>query len=606
MSTPKTPETPIRIESEGDFRKKVWLSTESIKLEWRDQVLETTESALSQLKADLDKKTPDEKRKIAQEFLSRQESEEKKDAMTRLEERFTGKLEESVLKNPAIIAAATGVAAWVWATAHAIDTSIQSVAWEKLGIMDGIRDWFKNLANDSDGIMKKVWMFFYKMLGGKAWEWGDANWPKPQVEVTRPNENTKNKLLVDTVIVWLKKFSPVIARETEVYKGKEAENISWVLWDEKILSKSYEDLKRIHDKYSAKNPNGIEKDLDIKAIDGLSPLTMYLAIHLIVADEKFLSLFHPNNSWNEWKKLPFAQLLKLISNDMSSVANLSRIKDPSELWKILDDGRDFLHIWDDGEEKWELASRLSAMRETSDEYKWKITWRVIKAIFMQWGNITDDIMTKEGFNDKEKAFIQELKAFSAAIPNSFLNNTKVNLWVNLKNWFAGKALELKEVFSLFLFTWGSTDFDALSWFSKFNVYRFLVKTLSHNDRSSVLAWEYKNMLIQECIKASSGVSNNLPEDARLTFDVITWWLKNMVWSFLSNMSWQLAGAMKDPKVAALVTGGVVLMLYVGRVAMLSKLVVASVIWTVLAIAALWVSAESRDKLVAAQKSLNGN
>lgn len=147
----------------------------------------------------------------------------------------------------------------------------------------------------------------------------------------------------------MKKFSPVVNREKELYSDPK-HFISHVFTYDQLLSRKYSDLKSIHDKYSEKNPNGIEKDLGIKPIDGMSPLTMYLAIHLIMADERFFGIFQSKKPGTNWKDESFGNILKVISSDIGSIERLSLIKDPTELQKIFDDGLDLLSL-EDGVEK---------------------------------------------------------------------------------------------------------------------------------------------------------------------------------------------------------------------------------------------------------------
>ena len=76
--SPKNPETPVRIETEIEFRQKVGLSGSTISLDWKkDRVIETTEGDLARLRADIrGHSSADDKQKAAEAFLRAQEKEE--------------------------------------------------------------------------------------------------------------------------------------------------------------------------------------------------------------------------------------------------------------------------------------------------------------------------------------------------------------------------------------------------------------------------------------------------------------------------------------------------------------------------------------------------
>lgn len=154
----------IEITSESDFREKVGL-TEPVTLEWEEgKVVQATQDALDTLKKSMEGKEATKKRELAEEFIR---ANEKKDALEKLEDRLTWGLEKNLLKNPAVLAVAGTAATGVWVAVHALDKQVEKVTGEKMGFMDSIRDWLKEAATESDGFMKKVWMFLYTVFGGK-------------------------------------------------------------------------------------------------------------------------------------------------------------------------------------------------------------------------------------------------------------------------------------------------------------------------------------------------------------------------------------------------------------------------------------------------------
>ena len=92
--SPKNPETPVRIETEIDFRQKVGLSGSSISLDWKkDRVIETTEGDLARLRADISgQSSADDKQKAAEAFLRAQEKEEAADTLDRLPDKIGANL----------------------------------------------------------------------------------------------------------------------------------------------------------------------------------------------------------------------------------------------------------------------------------------------------------------------------------------------------------------------------------------------------------------------------------------------------------------------------------------------------------------------------------
>lgn len=591
--SPKKPETPVRIDSEVTFREKVGLSWSPVSLEWKkDQVLETTEGALTKLRDELSgKASADEKKAVAEAFLrSQEQAEAEGDLGDQLTATLWDGLKDKLIKSGVVVGAvAAGTALIQW-----VDSQLSESTGMKLNLWGKLQAWAaKEYKTTNNAFMKWILEFFIKDKDKAGAESG----VKPGNTETQKPTDTR----IDLTIAGLKKFSPVVSREKELYKDPK-HFISHVFTYDQLLSRKYSDLKSIHDKYSSKNPNGIEKDLDIKPIDGMSPLTMYLAIHLIMADERFFEMFQSKKPGTNWKEESFGNVLKVISSDIGSIERLALIKDPTELQKIFDDWLDLLSL-EDGVEKWDLANKLSTLRENVAWYKEKVTGRVVKAIFIRWGNITDEIMSKEWFTEKEQTFIKELRLFGSKLPNTLMADPRVDLGAGISRGFQNKPLELKEVFTLFLMTDWITEFDHLWWFAKFNVYRVLNKSLADHGRVSTIAWDYKATLVQEFIKASAGMSTKLPEDVQVAFDTITWGMKNMILEYIKSIGGQLAGAMKDPKIAAIVVAWVVWVMYIGRVAILSKAVLAWVIGTILTITAIWTVAGTKSTLEWAQKSL---
>ena len=106
---------------------------------------------------------------------------EKKDAIAKL----TDKLGDNFLKNPAVLAAAGTLAAGTAAVVSQLDQKAKEVTGEDVGFMDSFRDWLKDAANKSDGVMKKIWMFFYTLISwsvNQCWnafgsrKHNNANW----------------------------------------------------------------------------------------------------------------------------------------------------------------------------------------------------------------------------------------------------------------------------------------------------------------------------------------------------------------------------------------------------------------------------------------------
>ncbi len=604
MSPKTTPETPVRIDSEHAFREKVGLSWRDITLEWKkDQVLDTTEGALTSLREELSSsKNADEKRNTAEAFLR---SQEKKEADTTLEWALGKAVWDKIsdtLKKAIPVAAVTGMAAGAIALVDAkiAESGIQ-LPWKA-----SVKNWLKEAMDENTAFLGFLWKALYKMFGWAAM--GETSGPAEvgTDEKAQQEQEKKQKAIsngrIKVTIAWLQLFSPVVRSEPSY--GENKNNIQQVFTYEEITSRKYSELKSIHDKYSIKNPNGIEKDLGIKPIDGMSPLTMYLALHLIVADERFLWLFHSKKPGTNWKDQPLGELLKIISTDMWSIQSLAKIKDPTELQKMFDESRDFFSF-DNNEEKWELSAKLDALREKRKWYKEKITPKVLSDIFIDKWPLTAEIMQQRWYTEKEQEFIKELRIYAENLPTTIMSDPRVNLGLtSINTSFREKPLTSKEVFTLFLMTEGETSFDNLSWFSKFNIYRVLVKTLSDNWRSPTVAGEYKTALIQELLKDSAWINTKLPEDVRMAFSTITWGMRNMITDHLWNTFGQLGGAMKDPAVAAIVVAWVVGFMYIWRIALLSKAALMAVIWTILAMWTLGASAETRKKLEDVKKSLS--
>lgn len=160
-----SPKPKIEIRTESDFREKVGL-TEPVSLEWKEgQVIASTQDALDRLKKNMEGKAEAKKREIAEAFIR---ANEKKDAMSKLEDRLTDGLWKKLLTNPAVLATTGAVATWVGMMVHKLDKKVEDATGEKIGLMQSIRDWLKDAIEESDSkFMKWVFTLLYKIIGGK-------------------------------------------------------------------------------------------------------------------------------------------------------------------------------------------------------------------------------------------------------------------------------------------------------------------------------------------------------------------------------------------------------------------------------------------------------
>jgi hypothetical protein len=590
MTPPKKPETTIRIDSESSFREKVWLSGSPIALEWKkDQVIDTTEWALSKLRDELGgKQSADEKRQAAEAFIQAQEKAEKKDAIDKL----TDKLGDSLLKNPAVLATAGAAATGVGAVVVGLDKKAKEITGEDLGFMDGIRDWLKDaIKNSESGFMKWLYSLLYKAFKFFGDEEADkpnpAKPPKPAAE--KPRESIVDESIIKGTAALLAKVSPILLRKSESYKDQK--NISTILTMPDILKSNYGDLQSKFQKYSPSKIDGIAKEF---WAGSYKDKEVYDALFLLFADEKlFASLFAPEKGDTSWKKKPVSELFQLMSSDikiferMEKAASAASIGEFDKLFGAEDESEGIVF------QGWafigDMKEKVEAMMS---RYKDKgLTMKVASDLMLKPGELTRETMLKRWYDEKEISFVEYMKTYSQTVVSLISSDSYGGSSVGNADFFKKKPLSLNESFRFFLFSGDAKTLGEMSVFAQYKSYGFVRKAINVRNDNNQLA-KYDTFLLEESKNVVKWKTSKIPEPVQNILRSSIDGIKNVADKWLSdNFSYAWELWKKNPEFFIIAIGMVSILWMMWRVAFASKVAVWTVALTLATIA--WLSGYSQ-------------
>jgi hypothetical protein len=514
MSSQKKPETPVRIESESTFREKVWLTGSPVTLEWKkDQVLETTEGALTKLRDELSgKESADEKRKTAEEFLRSQEQSE-------ASESIEDKLEKAISSWVTDKLKASGIAVWVaaWATAvvHQLDSQIEKTTGVKVGLKESMREWFKEAMKDNTFFLGFLWKALYHAFG-----WIDqavaavssSETPNPVVERFEDMKAQKiAKQLFDQANKWRPEPLP---SDVLVYFNHPT-----------MLGMSFKSIVEMKKKYD-NDPSGLEKEF--KAEKPNTGKFILQAMTLVLGNESYFQSFFAQDTW--WKEKPIKDTL---TRTLPYVNFFSKLK--TEKWEIDFSGFSFSKI-----SEW-LEWAADHQKELLKNIQLKYAWCTPKVIGLlhdvykdKWVAESLDLGTRNLWEDETKFLRETIPAYGKNLQSFIIGN--FSFWEEklLQSYFQKSPLKQSDVIDFFILSWWSTDPNTLNHFQQAFVCSkvFLLLRGQNNDSLVDGSDAYKYMSAIGGALTSEKSKIKMPEWVKTllkeSIDIMLGWIKKWI------------------------------------------------------------------------------
>ena len=504
--SPKNPETPVRIETEIDFRQKVGLSGSPISLDWKkDRVIETTEGDLARLRADISgQSSADDKQKAAEAFLRAQEKEEAEgDISDRLTAELWNGVKDKLIKSGVV----TGALASGAALAHVASAKIEESTGIKMNLWDKFQSWAREEHKTATGIRK--WIL--GLIAGKGKEESPST-EDAGMKAEKAQQDAESFLSAKSYDVTTKILIYWVAREkfdTALSAAiKWVSDATWWLDDvkkkEEVMSKaiiilSQSDVKKL----SWSQVEALWEVWLLEKVGWASPRNKAAVklIFLMLGNhqaDRLTKVFHPD----DWKKIPLEKVMATLYKrewhdkiegltDRIKGIDLTKI---SELPKSI-----FLSFWKDGagreQIEWLLKGDVDSLK-----WQWINIGFIGKIISIQSGTQKigefAEYIKKEPLSPAEKVFIEKIlnkENFLNPLRESLRTRFGFTEW--LMELISQKNLSMKDLTEMYILTQWSPDITTMTKWRRALLFTKLQMIFVWE--SPAAFWEYMNKLVKE-------------------------------------------------------------------------------------------------------------
>ncbi|EKE27780.1 MAG: hypothetical protein ACD_3C00154G0023 [uncultured bacterium (gcode 4)] len=460
-------------------------------------------------------------------------------------------LEKKDLKEAREVAVVAVGAVGLTMAAKKLSDTIDETWLDKLGVKDSIKKWISENAADKpgedDGFFEKMiykikMIFLIPLAAAFGVDLDKLKWETEDQTEESLAEKTPEQQIDYKYIIVTQLFS-------KMFWGQFGKN-EWCLNNlfsmKEFRNKKFSELRSVYDKYyKSKNKAWIWKDLWIA---WYKDEQIFLAMtSLMASNSNWYKLInnvykHKKPEEQNFEDKSIEEIMTWLHVDMHLMKNFDRIENLEDvltwkIWNAFDLHAEKNEQWDVVMWGW-LAEKARSLW-LNKNLIFYLFWRNPSLSKFKDPNFINSISSKE-LNDEDKKIITEkIIPFWLKIGNTI--NTKFNLWEDLTGYFNENSLSLSQVISLYIITWGNSDYDKMNSLEKTYLYAKIPWIIAEKDVTKSASYvavitkklEIESEIPEEVKSILWGIWNSLKDSfVEWTSDVIKWiywfWVKRPI------------------------------------------------------------------------------